>query len=66
MTPIELPYDEIWLHDFEYVPLPGEHPQIVCLVAHELRSGRTLSLGTLSLANNHPIGPMAACCSSIL
>jgi DNA polymerase I len=37
-------YAEIWLHDFEFVALPGEHPAIVCLVAHELRSGRTLRL----------------------
>lgn len=54
MTPIELPYDEIWLHDFEYVPLPGEHPQIVCLVAHELRSGRTLSLWHVELGEQPP------------
>ena len=44
MTPSELPYDEIWLHDFEFVPRPGEHPDVVCLVARELRSGRTLRL----------------------
>jgi DNA polymerase I len=37
-------YDEIWLHDFEYVPQPGEHPDIVCLAACESRSGRTLRL----------------------
>ena len=44
MTPSELPFDEIWLHDFEFVARPGEHPDVVCLVAHELRSGRTLRL----------------------
>ena len=46
VTPIDLLtlYDEIWLHDFEFVPQPGEHPDVVCLVAHELRSGRTLRL----------------------
>jgi DNA polymerase-1 len=37
-------YVEIWLHDFEFVARPGEHPDVVCLVAHELRSGRTLRL----------------------
>jgi DNA polymerase I len=37
-------FEEIWLHDFEFVAQPGEHPDVVCLVAHELRSGRTLRL----------------------
>ena len=35
---------EIWLGDFEFVARPGERPEVVCLVAHELRSGRTLAL----------------------
>jgi DNA polymerase I len=37
-------YDEVWLHDFEFVAGPGERPDVVCLAAHELRSGRTLRL----------------------
>jgi hypothetical protein len=44
VTPTELPFDEIWLHDFEFVSRPGERPDVVCLAAHELRSGRTLRL----------------------
>jgi hypothetical protein len=44
VTPIDLPYEEIWLHDFEFVARPGERPDVVCLTAHELRSGRTLRL----------------------
>src|SRR5262249_35725115 len=32
----------IWLADFEYSQSPGERPQVVCLVAREYRSGRTL------------------------
>jgi hypothetical protein len=44
VTPSELPFDEIWLHDFEFISRPGERPDVVCLVAHELRSGRTLRL----------------------
>jgi hypothetical protein len=40
----KLPFDEIWLHDFEFIPQPGEHHDVVCLVAHELRSGQTLRL----------------------
>jgi DNA polymerase-1 len=44
VTPTELPYEEIWLRDFEFISRPGEPPDVVCLVAHELRSGRTLRL----------------------
>jgi Phage Terminase len=44
VTPSELPFEEVWLHDFEFIAQPGEHPDVVCLVAHELRSGRTLRL----------------------
>jgi hypothetical protein len=39
-----LPFTEIWLVDFEFEAPPGENPQPVCLVAHELRSGRRLRL----------------------
>jgi hypothetical protein len=44
VTPTDLPFAEIWLVDFEFVARPGERPDVVCLVAHELRSGRTLRL----------------------
>jgi DNA polymerase I len=44
VTPTELPFEEVWLRDFEFVPRPGERPDVVCLAAHELRSGRTLRL----------------------
>ena len=56
MTPTELLalYDEIWLHDFEFVARPGEHPDVVCLVAHELRSGRTLRLWRDELGEQPP------------
>ena len=56
VTPIDLLtlYAEIWLHDFEYVALPGEHPDVVCLVAHELRSGRTLRLWHDELGEQPP------------
>jgi DNA polymerase I len=36
----ELPFQEIWLVDFEFSAEPGEVPEPVCLVAWELRSGR--------------------------
>ncbi|MFO0957088.1 MAG: DNA polymerase [Isosphaeraceae bacterium] len=37
-------YREVWLADFEFSAPPGERPDPVCLVARELRSGRTLRL----------------------
>ena len=39
-----LPFEEIWLHDFEFVPWPGERPDVVCLAARELRSRQTIAL----------------------
>jgi hypothetical protein len=40
----DLPFDEIWAVDFEFVAKPGEHYDVVCLAAVELRSGRTIQL----------------------
>ena len=37
-------FREIWFHDFEYQSFPGEHVQVHCLVAYELRSGRRIRL----------------------
>jgi hypothetical protein len=37
-------YEEVWLVDFEFVSKPGERPDVVCLVAHELRTGQTIRL----------------------
>lgn len=39
-----LPFREIWAADFEFVARPGERPAPVCLVAKELRSGKTVRL----------------------
>jgi DNA polymerase-1 len=44
VTPTELPSRKIWLRDFEFISRPGERPDVVCLAAHELRSGQTLRL----------------------
>jgi DNA polymerase family A len=41
---LALPFEEIWAEDFEWVPRRGERPDVVCLGARELRSGRTLKL----------------------
>jgi hypothetical protein len=42
--PLDLPFEEIWAWDFEFVSKDGERPDVVCLGARELRSGRTLRL----------------------
>jgi DNA polymerase-1 len=44
VTPSELPFEQIWLADFEFISKPGEHPDVVCLAAYELRSGQTFKL----------------------
>lgn len=37
-------YREIIVADFEFRGAPGERPEPVCMVAHEVRSGRTIRL----------------------
>jgi hypothetical protein len=37
-------FEEVWLHDFEFIAKPGALPDVVCLAARELRSGQTLRL----------------------
>lgn len=52
--PINLPHEEIWLHDFEFIALPGERPDVVSLAAIELRSGRTIRLWRDELSGEPP------------
>jgi hypothetical protein len=54
VIPTDLPFEEIWLHDFEFVPQPGARPNVVCLAARELRSGRTLRLWRDELGEQPP------------
>jgi DNA polymerase I len=54
VTPTDLPFEEIWLWDFEFVSQPGERPDVVCLAAHEWRSGRTLRLWRDELGEQPP------------
>lgn len=37
-----LPYLAIWVLDFEFIARDGEHPEVVCLAARDLVSGREL------------------------
>jgi hypothetical protein len=50
----ELPFDEIWLHDFEFIARQGERPDVVCLAACEMRSGRTIRLWRDELSAQPP------------
>lgn len=58
-----LPFTHVWAVDFEFRADPGDNPQPVCLVARELRSGRTLRLWQDELARlprpPYPTGPEA-------
>ena len=42
--PEALPYTAIWVLDFEFIARDGEHPEVVCLVAYDLVSGRWVRL----------------------
>ena len=37
-------FEEIWFVDFEFISRPGEHPDVLCLCAYELRTGRRIQL----------------------
>ncbi len=54
-------FAEVWAVDFEFTAPPGERPDPLCLVATELRTGRTLRLWADELrALGHPpfdLGP---------
>jgi hypothetical protein len=56
-----LDFREVWLVDFEFAAPPGERPDPVCLVAHELTTGRRLSIWQDDLRRLHappyPAGP---------
>ena len=41
---VTLPYRAIWVLDFEFIARDGEHPCPVCMVGHELITGRWVRL----------------------
>ena len=43
-------FREVWLVDFEFSTPPGERPDVICLVAWELASGRKLNIWQSELA----------------
>jgi DNA polymerase I len=40
----DLPFDEVWVVDFEFMAPPGESPTPICCVAHELKTERVIRL----------------------
>jgi DNA polymerase family A len=57
----ELPFDQVWFADFEFIATPGERPDVVCLCAKELRSGQTVALWRNQLRDTppYPVGERA-------
>ena len=45
MTRADLPFAPVILEDFEFVSVPGERPDVVCGVFHDLDTGQTIRLG---------------------
>ena len=41
---IDLPFDDAIIEDAEFIAVPGERPDVVCLVFHSLRTGQTTRL----------------------
>ena len=44
MTGTNLPFARVILEDFEFIPIPGERPDVVCMVFNELGTGQTTRL----------------------
>jgi DNA polymerase-1 len=59
--PLLDPFTEIWAVDFEFRSEPGENPEVVCLVAWELRTGRKVRLwrDEFGAVPPYPTGPTA-------
>jgi hypothetical protein len=51
---LNLPFREVWFIDFEFTAPDGCNPQPVCMVAHELNTGRRLRLWQNQLGPQPP------------
>lgn len=49
-------FREVWVVDTEYLAPPGSQPEPVCVVAEEVRTGRTLSLWQDQFGSSPPYG----------
>jgi len=59
VTRADLPFARVILEDFEFISVPGERPDVVCGVFHNLDTGQTARLTRDQLTNQPPydIGP---------
>ncbi len=48
------PFHEIWCVDYEFRQPDGDRPRPICLVAHEVKSKRSLRLWAEDLCQSHP------------
>ena len=47
-------FEEIWCGDAEFIPASGEHPDVLCYCAVELRTGRSIKLWEDQLVEGRP------------
>jgi hypothetical protein len=59
VTGINLPFARVILEDFEFIAAPGERPDVVCGVFHDLSTGQTMRLWRDQLGSQPPyhVGP---------
>jgi hypothetical protein len=59
VTRTDLPFARVILEDFEFISVPGERPDVVCGVFHDLDTGQTTRLTRDQLTNQPPydVGP---------
>jgi len=54
VTKPDLPFARVILEDFEFISVPGERPDVVCLVFHDLNTGQTTRLWRVQLSDQLP------------
>jgi hypothetical protein len=54
VTGANLPFTRIILEDFEFISFPGERPDVVCMVFHDLSTGQTTRLWRDQLSDRLP------------
>jgi hypothetical protein len=64
VTPLDLPFEEIWLHDFEFVPQPVNVRMLSAWQLMNCAPGGHFVFGATSSASSRPTEQIVACCSS--
>jgi hypothetical protein len=54
VTRADLPFARVILEDFEFISVPGERPDVVCMVFHDLDTGQTTRLWRDQLTDQLP------------